>query len=87
MITVISRRARKAIVTAGLKWAPDTGPNRTMMTTRMAPVGMVLPNKAMATFPPRQTLSHDAGADHGREKKGGTDELRQSVFGQPSDAL
>src|ERR671919_3133875 len=39
-------------VTAGLKWAPDTGPSMAISTNRIAPVANVLPSRAMATFPP-----------------------------------
>ena len=38
--------------TAGLKWAPEIGPRPRISTTRIAPVGIVLPSSASATFPP-----------------------------------
>ena len=38
--------------TAGLKCAPETGPSARIRTTRMAPVGMVLPSSARAMLPP-----------------------------------
>src|SRR5688572_7871272 len=41
-----------ASVTAGLKWAPDTGPNVAMRATRAAPVATVLASSAIATLPP-----------------------------------
>src|SRR5450755_4475508 len=52
-----SRQARPPIaasasVTAGLKWAPLTGPNVRMSATRPAPVATVFASSAMATFPP-----------------------------------
>ena len=40
------------MLTAGLKWAPDTGPNMRMSTVRIAPVGSVLQRSASAAFPP-----------------------------------
>ena len=49
---VISPRRAKAKLTAGLKCAPDSGPRIVINTTRIAPVAMVLPSKAMATLPP-----------------------------------
>ena len=45
----ISRRSVKPSVTAGLKCAPEIGPNIVIRTTRIAPVGMVLPRRATAT--------------------------------------
>ena len=48
----ISLRIQKANVTAGLKWAPETGPKTIISTTKIAPVGTVFPNKAIAVFPP-----------------------------------
>ena len=47
-----SPRSAKARLTAGLKCAPDTGPNIRIRTTRMAPVGSVLHSSASATLPP-----------------------------------
>jgi hypothetical protein len=46
----ISRRSRKAIVTSGLKCAPDTGPIAPISTISMAPVE--LQNSASAELPP-----------------------------------
>jgi hypothetical protein len=48
----ISRRSRKAIVTSGLKCAPDTGPIAPINTISMAPVAVELQNSASAELPP-----------------------------------
>ena len=46
----ISPLIRKEIVTIGLKWAPEIGPKIVIITNKIAPVAMVLPNKAIAVF-------------------------------------
>src|SRR5262249_47472994 len=43
---------RNTRVTAGLKWAPDSGPSTVISTARPAPVANVLPSSARATLPP-----------------------------------
>src|SRR5689334_17170161 len=45
------RSIASAKVTAGLKWAPDTGPNVKIRATSAAPVAIVFASRAMATFP------------------------------------
>ena len=47
-----SPRSAKAMLTAGLKCAPEIGPNIRISTVRMAPVGSVLQSSASAPFPP-----------------------------------
>ena len=44
--------AERAIVTAGLKWAPEIGPSARMIAMSPAPVASVFARSAMATFPP-----------------------------------
>ena len=39
-------------MTAGLKWVPEIGASMVIRTTRMAPVGRVLPSSAKASLPP-----------------------------------
>ena len=51
----VSVKAR-ATVTAGFKWAPDTGPNVRMSATSAAPVAIVFARSAMATLPPPGAL-------------------------------
>ena len=48
----ISPLSANTAVTAGLKWAPEIGPNMVISTTSMAPVASVLPSRASATLPP-----------------------------------
>ena len=48
----VRRARRRPAVTAGLKCAPETGPNIRISTTRMAPVGSVLHRSASAPLPP-----------------------------------
>ncbi len=64
-----------------------------MSTTRIAPVGSVLPSSASATSLVRR-FGHDAGADHGRDQQRGAERFgrepaRQIEFGisSPSAAL
>jgi len=45
---VASPRRKKASVTTGLKWAPETGPSAAMSTYRMPHVASVLPKRATA---------------------------------------
>ena len=45
------RRRHSAAVTAGLKWAPESGPKTRMSTIRMAPVAAVFASSATASFP------------------------------------
>src|SRR5579863_2160946 len=47
-----SRRSEKARLTAGLKCAPEIGPNVRINTAKIAPVGSVLHNSASAPLPP-----------------------------------
>ena len=44
-----ARLSANTIVTAGLKCAPDTGPRVVINTTRIAPVGSVLPKSDTAS--------------------------------------
>ena len=48
----VRRPAASARVTAGLKWAPEIGPNVRISATSAAPVAMVFARSAIATFPP-----------------------------------
>ena len=59
------------MLTAGLKCAPEIGPKVRISTARIAPVGSVLQSSASAPLPPDELGGHDAGADHGRQQKGG----------------
>ncbi len=52
MLAGNSRRNAIAMLTAGLKCAPDTGPNVRISTVRIAPVGSVLQRSASAPLPP-----------------------------------
>ena len=63
--------------TAGLKWAPETGPNVRISATKAAPVVIVFASKAIATFPPDKLFAHDPGTDYGHQKECGSDELRR----------
>src|ERR1700734_2584059 len=46
------RRSANAMLTAGLKWAPDTGLKVRMSPVKIAPVGSVLQRRTRAPFPP-----------------------------------
>ena len=77
----ISRRNANAILTAGLKCAPDTGPNVRINTARMAPVGSVLQRSASAPLPPASLaammpLPTTAASKKRRSQKLGNDALR-----------
>src|ERR1700733_3904452 len=47
-----SRRNARAMLTAGLKCAPDIGPNVRMSTVKIAPVGRGLQRSVSAPLPP-----------------------------------
>ncbi len=46
-------------------------------TNRIAPVAIVLPSRATASFPPASCLGHDPGADHRGEQEEGADAFRR----------
>ena len=51
-------------------WAPDPGAKIVTMTTRIAPVGIVLQRSAKALVTAGQPLGHDARPDDGGDKQG-----------------
>jgi len=74
MYTGTSRQASppwlaSAIVTAGLKWAPEIAPKVMIKATSPAPVAIVFASNAIATLPPARRLAHDARADYGGEQE------------------
>ena len=75
----VRARNAKAMLTAGLKCAPEIGPNVRISTARMAPVGSVLQSSASAPFPPASFARHDARADDGREQERGAQAFGDSA--------
>ena len=56
-------------VTAGLRCAPEIGPNVRMRAISAAPVAMVLASRAIATFPPASRSPMMPGADDGGDQE------------------
>ena len=71
-------------VTAGLKWAPEIGPNIRMITTRIAPVGNGVAEQRDRDIAARQRLAHDAGADNGCQQKGRPDSFGDQTASRQS---
>ena len=51
--------ANKNVIVAGLKWAPDNGPNSVIRTTRMQP-GQRVANQGNAVYAARQLIRHNS---------------------------